>query len=90
MGMQPRWIKEGSIYSQTQRTVDRAFLFKPDPVICPLQQRRQSFFSPKERILRNFLTKCTKEELRAKKKEILKWECSRDGSKKDQSILKRN
>ena len=33
MGMQPRWIKEGSIYSQTQLTVDRAFLFKPDPVI---------------------------------------------------------
>ena len=32
MGMHPRWIKDGSVYSLTQRTVDRAFLFKPDPV----------------------------------------------------------
>ena len=30
MGMHPRWIKEGSVYSLTQRTIDRAFLFKPD------------------------------------------------------------
>ena len=33
MGMHPRWIKEGSVYSLTQRTIDRAFLFKPDPVV---------------------------------------------------------
>ena len=32
MGMQPRWIKADSLYCQTQRTVDRQFLFKPDPV----------------------------------------------------------
>jgi hypothetical protein len=32
MGMHPRWIKEGSVYSLTQRTVDRQFLFKPDAV----------------------------------------------------------
>ena len=33
MGMHPRWIKEGSVYSLTQRTVDRQFLFRPDPVV---------------------------------------------------------
>jgi hypothetical protein len=33
MGMHPRWIKNGSVYSQTQRTIDRNFLFKPDPVV---------------------------------------------------------
>lgn len=32
MGMHARWIKAGSVYSQTQRTIDRQFLFKPDPV----------------------------------------------------------
>jgi len=32
MGMHPRWIKAGSIISQTQRTIDRQFLFKPDRV----------------------------------------------------------
>ena len=32
MGMHPRWIKNGSVYAQTQRTVDRQFIFKPDPV----------------------------------------------------------
>ena len=33
MGMHPRWIKDGSVYSHTQRTVDRQFLFLPDPVV---------------------------------------------------------
>jgi len=33
VGMKPRWIREGAVYAQTQRTVDRMFLFKPDPVI---------------------------------------------------------
>jgi len=33
MGMHPRWLKPNSLYAQTQRTVDRQFLFKPDPVI---------------------------------------------------------
>lgn len=33
MGMNPRWIKDGSIYELTQRTVDRQFLFKPGPFI---------------------------------------------------------
>ena len=33
MGQNPRWIKAGIIYAQTQRTVDRQFLFKPDLVI---------------------------------------------------------
>ena len=31
--MKPRWIKEGAVYSQVQRTVDRTYLLKPDPVI---------------------------------------------------------
>jgi hypothetical protein len=33
MGMHPRRLKAGAAYAQTQRTVDRQFLFKPDPVI---------------------------------------------------------
>ena len=33
MGMHPRWLKAGTAYAQTQRTVDRQFLFKPDPAI---------------------------------------------------------
>lgn len=33
MGMKPRWLKANTIYAQTGRTVDRQFLFKPDPVI---------------------------------------------------------
>ena len=33
MGMHPRWIKEGAALSLVQRTVDRQFLFKPDPVV---------------------------------------------------------
>jgi hypothetical protein len=33
MGMKPRWYRDGSVYSQTQRTVDRQFFFKPDPVV---------------------------------------------------------
>ena len=33
MGMKPRWLKANAFYAQTQRTVDRQFLFKPDPVI---------------------------------------------------------
>ena len=33
MGAYPRWIKEGSVYSITQRTVDRMFLFLPSPVL---------------------------------------------------------
>ncbi len=33
MGMHPRWLKADSAYAQTQRTVDRQFLFKPDPAI---------------------------------------------------------
>jgi hypothetical protein len=33
MGMHPRWYKAGSVYALTQRTVDRAFLFKPSPAI---------------------------------------------------------
>ena len=33
MGAHPRWIKEGSVYSITQRTVDRMFLFLPSPVL---------------------------------------------------------
>jgi hypothetical protein len=32
MGMHPRWLKADSVYAQTQRTVDRQFFFKPDPV----------------------------------------------------------
>lgn len=33
MGMHPRWIQADKVYAQTQRTVDRQFLFKPDPVV---------------------------------------------------------
>ena len=33
MGNLPRWIKADSVYSEVQRTVDRAFLFKPDEEI---------------------------------------------------------
>jgi hypothetical protein len=33
MGMHPRWLKHQSVYAQTQRTVDRQFLFKPDPIV---------------------------------------------------------
>ncbi len=33
MGMHPRWLKSDSVYAQTQRTVDRQFFFKPDPVV---------------------------------------------------------
>ena len=33
MGYLPRWIKADSAYSDVQRTVDRAFLFKPDETI---------------------------------------------------------
>ncbi len=33
MGMHPRWLKANSIYAHTQRTVDRQFFFKPDPVV---------------------------------------------------------
>ena len=33
MGMHPRWFKDGSVYSLTQRTIDRQFLFKPDPAV---------------------------------------------------------
>ena len=27
----PRWLKADTAYAETQRTVDRTFLFKPDP-----------------------------------------------------------
>lgn len=33
MGMHPRWIQADKAYAQTQRTVDRQFLFKPDAVV---------------------------------------------------------
>jgi hypothetical protein len=33
MGMHPRWLKADSAYAQTQRTIDRQFFFKPDPVV---------------------------------------------------------
>jgi hypothetical protein len=33
MGMHPRRLRAGTAYAQTQRTVDRQFLFMPDPVI---------------------------------------------------------
>ena len=33
MGMHPRWIQADKVYAQTQRTIDRQFLFKPDPVV---------------------------------------------------------
>jgi len=31
--MHPRWIQADKVYAQTQRTVDRQFLFKPDAVV---------------------------------------------------------
>jgi hypothetical protein len=34
MGMHPRWIQADKVYAQTQRTIDRQFLFKPDPTVC--------------------------------------------------------
>ena len=33
MGMHPRWLKADTVFAQTQRTVDRQFLFRPDPVV---------------------------------------------------------
>ncbi len=33
MGMHPRWIKPNTAYAQTQRTVDRQYLFKPDDTV---------------------------------------------------------
>ena len=33
MGMHPRWIKEGAVLSTVHRTIDRQFLFKPDPAV---------------------------------------------------------
>ncbi len=33
MGMHPRWLKPDTAYAQTQRTVDRQFLFAPDPTV---------------------------------------------------------
>jgi hypothetical protein len=33
MGMHPRWIRDDLVTSTTQRTIDRQFLFKPDPFI---------------------------------------------------------
>jgi hypothetical protein len=33
MGMHPRRLKAGAAYAQTQRTIDRQFFFKPDPVV---------------------------------------------------------
>ena len=33
MGMHPRWLKADTGYAQTQRTVDRQFLFKPDEAV---------------------------------------------------------
>ena len=33
MGMRPRWFKPNAFYAQTQRTVDRQFFFKPDPMV---------------------------------------------------------
>ena len=33
MGMHPRWFQADKVYAQTQRTVDRQFLFKPHPVV---------------------------------------------------------
>jgi len=31
MGMHPRWVRDDVVTSTTQRTIDRQFLFKPDP-----------------------------------------------------------
>ena len=33
MGMHPRFIQANRVYAQTQRTIDRQFLFQPDPVV---------------------------------------------------------
>jgi hypothetical protein len=33
MGMHPRWVRSDLVTSTTQRTIDRQFLFKPDPVV---------------------------------------------------------
>ena len=33
MGMHPRWIRADLAYANTQRTIDRQFLFKPDPTV---------------------------------------------------------
>ncbi len=33
MPRHPRWLKENTAYSETQRTVDRQFLFKPSPLM---------------------------------------------------------
>ena len=33
MGMHPRWIQADKAYAQTQRTIDRQFFFKPEPVV---------------------------------------------------------
>ena len=33
MGMLPRWLKADTAYAQTQRTVDRQFLFAPSPAM---------------------------------------------------------
>ncbi len=33
MGMHPRRLRAGTAFAQTQRTVDRQFLFKPDPFV---------------------------------------------------------
>lgn len=33
MGRHPRWYKADSVYAEVQRTVDRQFLFKPDPIV---------------------------------------------------------
>jgi len=36
MGMRPRWIRSDHVIASTQRTVDRQFLFRPDPRVCNL------------------------------------------------------
>ncbi len=33
MAKRPRWLKPDAVYCETQRTVDRQFLFKPDPTV---------------------------------------------------------
>ena len=33
MGNRPRWIREDAAYCEVQRTVDRQFFFKPDPLV---------------------------------------------------------
>jgi len=48
MANRPRWIKEDSVYSEVQRTVDRSFLFKPD------EQIRQIIGSSAGRALAKF------------------------------------